>query len=335
LFSHRAPLKLGIQSMIRINLATALWIAVTWIAGTQSGLAQPGNQTAASAEQESIRLQLADYVKVFNQRDAVAVAKFWSPDCLSIAEDSGHRIEGREAIQQHFADFFQQSPSAQLEGEVTNIQMIRPDIAAVEGRTVLLLADGEPVESVFSSTLVKEGDNWLITNSRERDLLPVTSPQEALQDLEWMIGQWEDQADYGRVVATIRWTPNRAFLIRSFAAIFDDQEQQGTQVIGWDPRNRQIRTWIFHSDGSFGQGTISKHDDAWIFKMSQTLSDGRIASGTQVVTGVDENTITVQTIGETVDGELLPSGDPVTVVRIVDVSGSSTDGAVTEEGVKP
>lgn len=316
--------------MIRTIAATAVWIALTHV-----GLAQPGNRSAASAERESIHQQLASYVEAFNQQDAAAVATFWSPDCISIAENSGERIQGREALQQHFADFFQEAPGARLVGEITDIQIVRPDVAVIEGRTTLVLADAEPVETVFAATLVKEGNQWLITNSRERDVLPETSPQDALKELEWLIGTWEDQSDDGRVVTTIRWSPNRAFLIRSFAGYFDDREQQGTQVIGWDPRNRQIRTWIFHSDGAFGQGTISRHDDAWLLKMSQTLRDGRIAAGTQILTPVDDNTITVQVIGESVAGELLPIADPVTVVRTADGSGSSTDGTANAEGVKP
>ena len=316
--------------MIRTIAATAVWIALTHV-----GLAQPGDRPAASAEQDAIHQRLVSYVEAFNQQDAAAVATFWSPDCISTAENSGERIEGREALQQHFAEFFQESPGARLVGEITDLQIVRPDVAVIEGRTTLVLADAEPVETVFAATLVKEGNQWLITNSRERDVLPVTSPQEALKDLEWLIGTWEDQLEDGQVVTTIRWAPNRAFLIRSFAAYFDDREQQGTQVIGWDPRNRQIRTWIFHSDGAFGQGTISRHDDAWMLKMSQTLSDGRTAAGTQILTRVDDNTITVQVIGETVAGELLPTADPVTVVRTADASGSSTDGAANAEGVTP
>ncbi|XZE18106.1 SgcJ/EcaC family oxidoreductase [Pirellulaceae bacterium SH449] len=320
--------------MIRTLLTIGVWMALAH-GLTLLGLAQPGNRPATPSGQDSIHQRLSSYIQAFNQQDASAVATFWSTNCISIAEDSGQRIEGRKALQQHFADFFKQLPGARLAGEISDIQFVRPDVAVIEGRTTLQLADADPLETVFVATLVKEGNEWLITNSRERDVLPVSSPQDALKELEWLIGSWEDQSENGRVVTTIRWSPNRAFLIRSFTAFFDDTEQQGaqqqgTQVIGWDPRNKQIRTWIFHSDGTFGQGTISRHDNAVMLKMSQTLSDGRTATGTQVVTRVDENTLTVQVIGETVEGELLPTSDPITVVRISDTSESSTDNAKKE-----
>ena len=111
--------------------------------------------------------------------------------------------------------------------------------------------------------------------------------------------------------------PSRAFLIRSFEATFDDGEPlSGTQIFGWDPRAQQIRTWTFNSDGSFGDGTVSKNGDEWMVKMNQMQSDGRLASGTSVITRVDNDTIEVQKIGESIDGEPIPASEPVTVVRV-------------------
>ena len=319
--------------MIRTFAVSAVLMSLTHAALAQSDT--PQDTAAVPGEQEVIHQRLKAYLEVFNKQDAAAVAAFWSPDCVSTAEDSGQRIEGREALRQHFAAFFKESPGAQLAGQITDIQFVRPDVAVIEGRTTLVGGDAEPVVSVFAATLVKDGNAWLIRNSRERDLPPPTSPHEALQDLEWLVGTWQDQAEGAQVVTTVRWSPNRAFLVRSFTARFADEERQGTQIIGWDPLNRQIRTWIFHSDGSFGQGTVSRHDDAWMLKMSQTLRDGRTAVGTQVITRVDDNTITVQVIGETVNGELVPTADPVTVVRTAESSGDATGESANEAGAKP
>jgi uncharacterized protein (TIGR02246 family) len=323
----------GLKTMIRTIALSAVLMSLTQVGLAQSDNGQ--NAAAVPGGHEAMHQRLEAYVAAFNKQDAVAVAAFWSPDCVSTAEDSGQRIEGREALQQHFAAFFKEAPGARLAGQITAIQLVRPDVAAIEGRTTLAVNDAEPVVSVFAATLVKDEKEWLIANAREHDLPPATSPHEALRDLEWLIGTWQDQAEDARVVTTVRWSPNRTFLIRSFTAQFADEERQGTQIIGWDPLNRQIRTWIFHSDGSFGQGTVSKHDQAWMLKMSQTLSDGRTAAGTQVITRVDDDTITVQVIGESIDGELLPTADPVTVVRTAEAHGNATGGAASEEGAKP
>ena len=171
-------------------------VSVVFVSLTQVGLAQSDNRPDAAAVpggHEAIHQRLESYVAAFNKQDAAAVAAFWSPDCVSTAEDSGQRIEGREALQQHFAAFFQEAPGARLAGQITAIQTVRPDVAVIEGRTTLVVGDAEPVVSVFAATLVKDGKEWLISNSRESDVLPPVCPQEALHELEWFIGRWHDQ----------------------------------------------------------------------------------------------------------------------------------------------
>jgi hypothetical protein len=110
---------------------------------------------------------------------------------------------------------------------------------------------------------------------------------------------------------------------------------EGTQVIGWDPLNGQIRTWTFNSDGSFGQGTVTRHDNEWLLKMWQILSDGQMVSATQVITQLDPDTITVQVIGETVNGEPVPASTAVTVVRVRESADESTDAATGKQGTQP
>ena len=79
---------------------------------------------------------------------------------------------------------------------------------------------------------------------------------------------------------------------------------EGTQVIGWDPAADTIRSWMFDSDGGFGEGTWSKKDNSWIVKFNQVLPDGRKASATNIYTIVDGNTFTWKSIGRKVDGRV-------------------------------
>jgi hypothetical protein len=197
--------------------------------------------------------------------------------------------------------------------------MVRPEVAQAAGQVTLTTQEGEAIDSVFTAIMVNRGGKWLISSSSESDIPAAPAAYDALIGLEWFVGNWRDQTDGAEVLTTVRWAPSKAFLIRSFAAQFEDgEEASGTQVFGWDPAEEQIRTWTFNSDGSYGEGTAAKHGEDWTIKMSHRMTDGGVASATHVLTRVDANTIQVQKIGESINGDPVPAGEPITVVRVAD-----------------
>ena len=137
-----------------------------------------------------------------------------------------------------------------------------------------------------------------------------------LKELEWMVGQWVDQGDEVTINTTCNWTKNRNFMTRTFeVATSDGASLQGTQVIGWDPVAKRIRSWMFDSEGGFGEGRWKRDGNRWVVKSSQVLKGGRRASAINVLTYVDDNTFTWQSTGREVGGQMLPDVPEVTVVR--------------------
>jgi hypothetical protein len=99
------------------------------------------------------------------------------------------------------------------------------------------------------------------------------------------------------------------------AAVSDTDPLEGTQVIGWDPVSGVIRSWLFDSDGGFGDGVWTRDGNRWIVAFRQTLPDGRQGKATNVYTVVDQNTLRWDSTQRTVDGEPLPDVAAVTIVR--------------------
>jgi len=280
----------------------------------QTGWTQGDTKKQSTVE---VRQSIREYVELFNKHDAAAVAARWTTDAVSVDLKTGQRTVGREALQKDFERVFKENPGVRLAGRIDYLRMIRPDVALAEGEATLLLPDAEPTRSDFTAVLVKEGGQWLISSSDEGEVPTPPSAYDALKKLEWLVGSWHDQTEGAQVNTTVRWSAKQSFLIRSFKAQFEDGDVvEGTQVIGWDPQNKEIRTWTFNSDGSFGEGTMSKNGDEWMIKMTHVTSDGSLAAATQVLTRIDDNTLQIRKIGETVDGEPVPAAEPVTVVRV-------------------
>src|SRR5208337_4620261 len=88
------------------------------------------------------------------------------------------------------------------------------------------------------------------------------------------------------------------FKVEGKEAILHD----GTEIIGWDPRANRIRSWVFDSDGGFGENVWVHDGNRWLIKYSGTLADGSEASATQILTKVDATTATLQSRDRIVNG---------------------------------
>ncbi|OYW14369.1 MAG: DUF4440 domain-containing protein, partial [Planctomycetales bacterium 12-60-4] len=163
---------------------------------------------------------------------------------------------------------------------------------------------------------VKRDGKWLLDRVTEEEVVPVLSHYEKLKELEWMVGKWVDQDDQATVTTECNWSKNNNFLIRKFAVqVLDRIDLSGLQIIGWDPAAKQIRSWVFDSDGGFGQGTWTRKDNRWSNQQIGVLFDGRKSSAVNVFTHLEDGSFTLQSINRTVDGELLPNIDEVKITK--------------------
>ncbi len=276
--------------------------------------------------QQDIKNRFAGYLEAFNSGDVERLSACWAVGATALNESTGERTVGREAIAEGLRTLFAATPDARLTGTVDSVRALRPDVAIAEGKVTLYIPGAEPAPSAFTAVLTKEGGEWVFESSQERDLPAPATPADALGELAWLVGDWRDDTDGVDAQSTVRWSANKAFLIRSFRADFDDGASfEGTQVFGWDPRTKQYRTWTFNSDGSFGEGDVSLNGDDTLIKMSHVQSDGEVSAGVLVLTRVDNDTMRVEKIGQSVGGAPVPQGEPVTVVRVESVSPDASD----------
>lgn len=277
---------------------------------------QAGEKKPGSAEDENaIRASIHSYVDAYNRGDAKAVASHWS-ESGEWTSPSGERFQGKAAIEKELAVLFAANRGVRIEVMRPSVRIVSAD-AAVEEGTVRVLRPGQtPSDSTYLAVHVKKGGQWKLDSVHETALPEEPPASSPLQDLAWLVGEWVDQSPGATMEAAVAWTKNKTFLSYSFkvsAPGMDDLE--GTQVIGWDPAAGTIRSWMFDSDGGFGEGTWSKKDESWVVKFNQVLPDGRKASATNIYTLVDGNTLLWKSVGRKLDGEFLPNVEEVKMVR--------------------
>lgn len=282
--------------------------------GLASALGAEANRQAA--EEATIRNAVAAYVVAFNQGDAKALAALWSPEAVYTNPFSRAQVVGRAEIEKQFAAIFAGVPGIKLEAKTEAVRFVSPNVAVEQGTAKVIRPDQTPEESTYTAVYVKRDGQWLLDRVTEEDVPVLPSHYEQLKDLEWMVGRWVDEDDEATVVTECNWTRNNSFLTRSFTVqVRDHINMAGMQIIGWDPSTKQIRSWVFDSDGAFGQGTWQKKGNRWYIQQSGVRPDGRKSSGVSIITRLDDNTCTLQAVNRMVDGELLPNVPEVKIVK--------------------
>jgi hypothetical protein len=106
-------------------------------------------------------------------------------------------------------------------------------------------------------------------------------------------------------------------LVRTFKLRGAESETDGWEIIGWDPIKQQIRSWIFDSNGGFGEATWVTDGDDWLVRASNVLPDGSRSTAENVLTRVDDNKFTWESQNRTLNGEPQPSLDKIEVQRML------------------
>jgi uncharacterized protein (TIGR02246 family) len=279
-----------------------------------------GLQTAFAADQTAdkaaIEKAIESYTAAFNAGDPKTLAEHWGPEAVYVNPLSGVQVEGRDAIAREFESILGEMKDTKLAIDVESIRFISPGVAVENGVAKLVSADGEPEESRYTAIHVKRDGKWLLDRVTEEDVPVVLSHYEQLKELQWMIGSWVDGDDQARIETTCQWTRNKNFITRSFTvSVHDRIDMAGMQIIGWDPAAKQIRSWVFDSDGGFAEGRWAKKENRWSITTTGTTPDGLRATSVNVITYVDDNRFKWQSVDRMVGGELLPNIDEVVVVR--------------------
>lgn len=280
----------------------------------------------ASSSDELLALReigaaLGAYVAAFNAHDAQALAAQWADDAEYLTP-SGGLLHGRAEIAQQFDSLFAEEPGIELAVIGPKVKLLSSSVAIEEGEGRVTYADGEVAVSTYMAVYVLRDGKWLLERVRETDVLAEEQAAEEeiaspLDELGWLVGRWQDDTEGVTSEFACRFTPNKAFLTRSFRIVRDDViELQGTQVFGWDEQQQQIRTWVFDSRGIVAEGNVTRESPGnWRTHLEAVLPDGSPVVFEALLTYIDEGRFLHQTLLHEVGGESVESLGAVLVVR--------------------
>ncbi|HEY2838687.1 MAG TPA: DUF4440 domain-containing protein [Pirellulales bacterium] len=258
-----------------------------------------------------------------SEEQVVAAFNAGKPDDISamflakgeLIDEEGTVYQGPQEIKDLLVAFFKNFPGAKLAIKVESIRLVGP-VAIDEGTRTMTTADGA-VKSQFRYLAVwAKGENgWQLASFRDFSDDPVPTPRENLQPLAWLIGDWINEGEDGKVAIAYRWSEDKNFLLGEFIMTpADGAPRKSSQRIGWDPSVGKIRSWLFDSDGGFAEGAWTLVEDGVVIKSSSVNPDGSTASATMNITAKDKDHYTIEGTDRIV-GDDLEDDFKITVTR--------------------
>jgi uncharacterized protein (TIGR02246 family) len=265
----------------------------------------------------AIRKTAESFLQAYEKGDAKAAAAHFTNDAEYVDED-GNAFVGRDEIEQDFARFFAENDGAALEINIDSIHFVDSTVAVEDGTTTIRRRDGSiRAHNRYVAVHTKTGEKWLVASVRENAPKGERRHREQLQQLDWLVGEWLDEADESIVTFSCRPVDDGNFLLREFTVtVAGDRVISGSQRIGWDPITGRLRAWTFDSQGGHFEGAWHRDGDSWVLNSTGVTADGETASGTGIFTFVNSHTMTWQAVNYEVEGVRMPDSEVYTLVRV-------------------
>ena len=285
--------------------------------GPSPALGQAGDRPKAARDDDrredraAIRAAMQSFVKAFEAGNAKDVAGHWTAEGEYEGEAVG-TIRGRDALEAAYTAFFAKNPKVRAETRPESLRFVcatarwrRVPSRSTRGRP-------RPTAARYSAFLVREDGRWRFARLSES-----AGEGASLDELSWLVGEWKSSGQDAEVTTTYSWNDRKTFVKVRFTIKDKDRTLDGDQFLGRDPATGQVRAWTFESGGGIGEGTWSRDGDRWVVEATGTITDGNVLTTTNILTKVDNDTFTWQSIHRVLGDDELPDLAPVKVMLLV------------------
>ncbi|MBS0655231.1 MAG: nuclear transport factor 2 family protein [Verrucomicrobia bacterium] len=271
---------------------------------------------AADTEKETIHKRVDAFVDALNKENPQALSSLLTDTVTCINPLTGKVVHGKTDVVKFFEMEFPQLKGKKLLFIETSMAFPSVGKAIVDGASELTEKDVILKRQARRLELVKLNDTWYINAIKEVDVQLPPNMYSHLKELSWLVGDWRDRDEHVQITYSTKWDRFRNFLLQHYKIdTYGVEVMEGQQIIGWDPLENTIRSWVYDSDGGYGTGTWSQKDGSWFVKLHFVLSTGQKCSATNIYTKRDDKSYIYSSVDREVNGKKLPNIQPVTVVK--------------------
>jgi uncharacterized protein (TIGR02246 family) len=246
------------------------------------------DKSDSASAARAIRAAAKDYRAAMLRGDVETLSRMWTPNG-DYVDASGQMLKAQELIREQVAASSPDVAAEQVPMPDSSLRFVTPEVAIEDGTTDYgISADGSEVAGRFTAVWVNRDGRWLLDSLREATASSPT-PNDRLQPLAWLIGEWVGKTDDSAMLVSSHWSEQGSYIVRNSIVRADGGEAlSGTERIGWDPIAGRIKSWTFDSQGGSGEGRWRRDGERWVIDCEEVMSDGGKASTSIVYSPGDE-----------------------------------------------
>jgi uncharacterized protein (TIGR02246 family) len=181
--------------ILNLTLAAIAYAAEPSATPSPQAASSPQGANSSSPEFQAIAQLDKDYEAAYNRADANAIAAFYTDDAQYV-DEGGNVVNGRGDIEKLLAEKFITNPGAKLEIDVKSARLLSPNVLVEDGVATIAAPDGPQGGWHYAAVYLKGADNWKISQLTQTTApLSSSDASSRLQDLAWMVGSWQDEAN--------------------------------------------------------------------------------------------------------------------------------------------
>lgn len=279
-------------------------VALSHLAGQQPAVKETPDAAAIKKASQS-------FLKAYMAGDAKGMAAHWTENGEYYSDD-GTVIRGRAEIEKTYGELFAKKAGAtDAEIDITSLRFPSKDMAIEEGYFKVRVGKEPAASSKYTVLHVREDGKWLMAVVREY-------PSEGVQirDLEWLIGTWETKGGDTVVRTKYEWWGEKSYIRVHITLTQKGKTREGFQMIGKDGSTGQLRSWTFDAEGAFAEANWTRDGKKWVQASTGVLEDGSVLAATNILTRIDDDAFTFQSVERTLNDAEMEDVPPVRIVRV-------------------
>lgn len=279
-------------------------IVISMVALSYAAAQEEQNQ---KADLEILSRNAKSFVDAYNKGDADTMAKLFLPSGEIILAN-GELIAGREEIVEFYNGIFsaEEKPKAAL--EAGSVRFVTPSLAIEDGTLHVTKPSGEITSHNYSSVHIKQADGSWLTASIRDEIGDKAAPDEKLQPLKWLAGDWIFEKDGTRTFLSFDWSDDGPYLDgRALTMQASEASTTSSYRIGWNGNRKNHVSWAFDSKGGYTKSDWTTTDESWLLRTSGITADGEVNQSTQSFSPDDNKQgFTWSIRDQTIGGETQP-----------------------------